>query len=167
MSDPIKEYTFFIEGRPAPGGSKNVFPVWRGDGSLVTTIKGGKVWPVFRVVDAGKGNEIWKAAVTLQGRSYMRGHPPITKPIEVEFHFFLRRPQNHYRTGKFSNLLKDDAPRHHTQAPDALKYARSTEDALTGVLWHDDSGNVEIRSRKSWAKGTEKEGCAVKFRIID
>jgi Holliday junction resolvase RusA-like endonuclease len=39
----------------------------------------------------------------------------------------------------------------HTKKPDASKLLRSTEDALTGVLWRDDAQLVEIRIRKRYA----------------
>lgn len=164
----MKEGHFFIAGHPAPGGSKTFFPVWRAGGQLVTEIRNGRVWPIIRVVDdAGKNNVAWKAAVTLQARSYMQGAQPVKDPIKVEFIFYLKRPQTHYRTGKFAHMLREDAPQYHITRPDALKFARSTEDALTGVLWHDDSANVRICSEKRFMKAGDKEGCAVRFVILD
>lgn len=154
-------------GTPAPGGSKTFFPVWRAGGKLVIQIKNGREWPIIRVVDdAGENNKRWKEAVALQARSFMRGAKPFDCPLKVEFVFFLRRPKAHYRTGKNSHLLRDDAPIYHTHRPDALKFARSTEDALTGIVWNDDSQNVRICPEKRWARADEKTGCAVRVVLL-
>lgn len=163
----MSDFSFFIEGHPAPGGSKTVFPVWRAGGQLVTEMRNGRVWPILRVVDdAGENNKLWKAAVTVQARAFMRGAKPFSEAMKVSFTFYLKRPAKHYRTGKFSHMLRDDAPLHHITRPDALKFARSTEDALTGVLWEDDSSNTKICSEKVYMKPGDKEGCAVRFVLL-
>jgi Holliday junction resolvase RusA-like endonuclease len=164
----IPPLTFFCEGKPAPGGSKTFFPVWRRDGSLVTEKRNGRIWPIIRVVDdAGEGNKAWRAAVAVQARAFMKSAAPFTCAIKCEFIFFLRRPQNHYRTGKFAHMLRDDAPAYHITRPDALKLARSTEDALTGILWRDDGQNIVIRPEKRYMTHDEKEGVAVKILLVD
>lgn len=164
----MSDFSFFIQGRPAPGGSKTFFPVWTNGGTkLAIVIRNGRPWPIIRVVDdAGKNNVEWKAAVTIQGRSFMRGAKPFAEPMKVQFTFYLPRPKAHYRTGKFAHMLREDAPVHHIVKPDALKFARSTEDALTGVLWQDDSMNVKICSEKVYMKPGDKEGCAVRFVLL-
>lgn len=159
-------YTLFIEGTPAPGGSKTAFPIWRKDGSLVTKVMNGRVWPIFNMVDAGgERNAQWKKTVAAQGRAWMKGRAPFSGPVKCEFVFCLRRPLNHYRSGRNAELLAAGAPEHHTQKPDALKFARSTEDALTGILWHDDCQTIRICSEKRWAARTEKEGVAIKIIV--
>lgn len=161
------ELSFFIEGHPAPGGSKTFFPVWRKDGTLVTERRGPRIWPIIRVVDdAGEANKNWKAIVAVIARKYMGAAKPFEEPVNAEFIFHLRRPLSHYRTGKFAHLMHPEAPAFHVQKPDALKLARSTEDALTGVIWKDDSSNVRITSEKRWVGRDEKEGCAVRIMVI-
>lgn len=159
------EFSLFIQGSPAPGGSKSAFvltdkatgqPRRRANGSIIVN-----------VTDAGgERNKKWKADATIQARSFMKGAKPFEEPIKVEFVFYLRRPQIHYRTGQWAHMLRPDAPEYHTQAPDALKYARGTEDALTGVVWKDDSQNVRICAEKRWMKAGEKEGCAVRIVVL-
>lgn len=164
----MKEFSFFIQGVPAPGGSKTFFPVWRAGGKLVIQMKNGREWPIIRVVDdAGDGNKRWREAVTLQARSFMRGAKPFTGPVKCEFVFFLRRPKSHYRTGKFATLLREDAPRFHDHRPDALKFGRSTEDALTEVLWADDAQTVRVCSEKRWMNAGDQEGCAVRLVLLE
>lgn len=162
----MKEFSFFVEGSPAPGGSKTAFVARRGDGSIV--MRPGTNVPVINMSDAGgKANKEWRKIVTLTGKAFMAGARPFDCPFKVEFVFFIRRPRSHYRTGKFAHLLRDDAPMYHTQAPDALKYARSTEDALTDVIWKDDSQTVRLCSEKRWASDAEKEGCAVRIVFLE
>lgn len=158
----MKEFSFFVQGRPAPGGSKNAFPIRKG-GELL--MRNGR--PAIAMVDAGgKANKLWKDAVKWQGKSFMRGATPFVCALKVEFVFFLSRPAAHFRTGKFSTILRDDAPQFHIQKPDALKYARSTEDALTSVVWTDDCQTVRICSEKRWCGLGDKEGCAVRIVLL-
>lgn len=164
MNEPL---SFFIEGVPAPGGSKTFFPLWRRDGSLVTEMRNGRPWPIIRVTDAaGEGNKRWKKNCAMFAKFFMKSSPPFEVAVKVELIFYIVRPKNHYRTGKFSHMLRDDAPRQHIIRPDALKFARSTEDALTGIVWHDDAGNVRICSEKRYKKPDEREGCAVRIVLI-
>jgi Holliday junction resolvase RusA-like endonuclease len=158
------ELTFFCEGTPAPGGSKTAFALRRGDGSLVLRPGGS---PVINVTDAGgAANKTWKKVVAWAGRDFMGSARPFEGALKVEFVFFLRRPKAHYRTGQFAHLLRDDAPRYHTQKPDALKFCRSTEDGLTGICWVDDSQTVRVCSEKRWANAEEKAGCAVRIVVL-
>lgn len=64
---------------------------------------------------------------------------PLSGPIKLHIIFYLPRPQSHYRTGKNSEVLKENAPLWHEKRPDGLKLRRSVEDALTGIAWIDDS----------------------------
>lgn len=156
----MNELSFFVEGSPAPGGSKTAFVARRGDGSIV--MRPGTNMPVINMSDAGgKANKEWRNTVKWKGKEFMRGAPPFDCALKVQFIFFIQRPKCHFRTGKFAHILRDDAPEYHTQAPDALKYARSTEDALTQVIWKDDSQNVRLCTEKRWCKPGEKEGCAI------
>lgn len=160
----MTELTFFCEGDPAPGGSKSAFVARRRTGPLVTRPDGS---PVVNVTDSGgKRNKNWRKVVAWTARSFMAGKKPFEGPIKVEFVFYFRRPGSHFRTGKFAHLLRDGAPVHHTQKPDALKCARSTEDALTGVIWIDDAQNIVGRQEKRWCAIGEKPGCAVRLIIL-
>lgn len=156
--------SFFVQGHPAPGGSKNAIPVWRKDGSLVLKKTAtGRQMPIINMVDSGgEGNAIWKKAVKERARFYMLDSKPLDGPVKCELVFFMQRPLKHFVNNDRSRPLREDAPQYHTQMPDALKLARSTEDALTSVIWLDDSQNVRICSEKRWCNPGEKSGCAVK-----
>jgi len=76
-------------------------------------------------------------------------------PVVVSATFVFERPKNHYRTGKYSDVLKPSAPDayYHTQAPDLDKLIRAVLDALSGVAYHDDSQVFCIaRTFKMWSK---------------
>lgn len=64
-----------------------------------------------------------------------------TEPIRLLVVFYLARPKS---LGKKTNV-------HHTKKPDLDKLARSVGDALTGVLWNDDSQVVDLQVRKRYA----------------
>ena len=153
-----------VIGTPAPGGSKNAFVPKRKDGSFVMR-PGGSL--MVNVTDAGgKANKEWKKAVAIQARAFMRSSPPHEGPIEVELAHCIKRPKNHFRTGKFSGVLSESAPRYHTQKPDALKFARATEDALTGIIWVDDCQNVKLTTVKRWCYPGEQPGCIVSITYL-
>jgi len=66
-------------------------------------------------------------------------------PVLVALEFHLPRPKS---LPKRVTL--------HTKKPDVDKLARSTVDALNGVLFHDDSQVVEVRARKVYAETCAK-----------
>jgi Holliday junction resolvase RusA-like endonuclease len=127
---------FFVPGKPVPGGSKKAF-----------IGRSGKV----NMVDMGVGNKEWKAKVAAAAADLHRG-PLLTGPLEVSMQFVEGRPQDHYGTGRNSGKLRASAPRYPTKRPDVLKLARSTEDALTGVLWRDDCQTIDLTLSKRYAE---------------
>ena len=81
-------------------------------------------------------------------------------PIRVDITFFMPRPKNHFRTGKFSHLLKDSAPRiWHCKRPDRDNLDKAVLDVMTdtGIL-SDDCIVCDGRIKKRWASG---EGSAL------
>lgn len=113
---------FTVLGVPAPAGSKRGFAV---KGRVIIT-------------DANKKAAPWKALVSAAAREVYDG-PLLTGPLAVRMMFYFPRPKGHYGTGKNAGKLKASAPAEHTKKPDALKLSRGTEDALTGIVWRDDS----------------------------
>lgn len=167
MSDDLNPVlTFFIPGVPAPGGSKSAFVAKRRDGSLV--MRKGTNIPVVNVTDAGgKANKVWKTVCSSYGRKFMMSTRPFECALKVEFIFFLRRPNDHFvGSNRERGILKPDAPAYHISQPDAAKYARSTEDGLTGVVWKDDAQNVRVCSEKKYAGPNDQTGCSVRLVIL-
>ena len=62
------------------------------------------------------------------------------KPIYMEFRFYLSRPKSHYRTGKFSHLLKVSAPTLPctSSTADLDNFIKFVKDCLNGLAYHDD-----------------------------
>ena len=131
MSEPLQ---FFCPGTPAPGGSKTGFY--------------NKNLKRVMMTPACKRTKPWMSLVSGTVRALYDGEP-LTGPLCVVFTFHLLRPKGHYGSGKNAGIIKK---RHEnafpTGKPDAIKLARSTEDALKGILYNDDSQNVSITSNK-------------------
>lgn len=66
----------------------------------------------------------------------------------IDITFRMDRPQSHYRTGRFSDTLKDSAPEYPIVRPDLDKLARAVNDALTKVIFKDDSQVVQMLIKK-------------------
>ncbi len=139
MSDLFRPepVSFFVPGVPQPGGSKKAF---------VVRMKTGVTRAV--VAEDAKHNAPWRAVVSLAARQAMEGRALFTGALSVSFDFVMPRPKGHYRTGKMAHWLKESAPMGHTGKPDVTKLIRSTEDALKGIAWEDDSQLVEQRASK-------------------
>lgn len=76
------------------------------------------------------------------------------KAIEVKFVFYMPRPKRHYRTGKFSHVLKDDSPVFHISKPDCDNLSKAVLDAMTDAgLIKDDSIVVNHIIYKKYATG--------------
>jgi Holliday junction resolvase RusA-like endonuclease len=123
----------FIPGIPKPGGSKRAFKHRHTDRIIVT--------------DDAKGNADWKRDVKVFAHM-AHPAPPLDGPLAVSVVFIMPRPKWHFGTGGNSGKVKSSAPMHPTTKPDATKLWRSTEDALTGVLWLDDAQVVEQSVKK-------------------
>jgi Holliday junction resolvase RusA-like endonuclease len=85
----------------------------------------------------------WQNAVANQAAEAMGDEPPMRGPVLVSATFRFARPKKHYRTGKHSDELREDAPRWHAQAPDIDKIIRTLLDGMTGVVFVDD-GQVQL-----------------------
>jgi Holliday junction resolvase RusA-like endonuclease len=140
---------FFVPGIPKPGGSKIAQPVRRKGGAIVTyKDKRGNDTPLITVRDASK-NQDWKNAVAYAGHRAMDGKELMSGPIAVVVLFLMPRIKGHFKP---NGDLRKSAPEFHTVKPDLTKLMRSTEDALTGIVWRDDSTIVEHRLSKRYGE---------------
>ena len=131
---------FFVPGIPRPGGSKTAMPIYGRSGHAVTTLtSAGKHRPVLRYVDDAKGNKEWRAAVAGHARQKYGAQQPMVGPLSIRVVFWMPRPKGHFGTGRNAGTVKAGAPTFPAFKPDCTKLMRSTEDALKGILWEDDS----------------------------
>lgn len=75
----------------------------------------------------------------------------MAKPIKCTLHFFCKRPKSHYKTGKYSNVLKDTAPKYNTNNKDLDNMVKFVLDALNDKLYVDDCQIIEITCIKSYS----------------
>ena len=136
--------TVFVPGIPKPGGSKTAQLIRRKGGEIVT--KNGR--PLITMRDDAKGNADWKRNVAYFARREYGDALLITGPMRVTIKFVMPRLAGHFGSGRNAGVLKPNAPHFHTVKPDATKLMRSTEDAMTGVVWLDDARIVEQRVSK-------------------
>lgn len=98
------------------------------------------------VTDANAGSAPWKRHVAQVAAGEWRGAGALHVPVVAEFVIFRKRPASHFGTGRNAGVLKDwAATQRPAKMPDLLKQARGIEDALTGIIWHDDALIVEER----------------------
>jgi Holliday junction resolvase RusA-like endonuclease len=134
-SDPM--YSYWIDGEPAPQGSKNGF------------VKNGRVV----MVESSKKVKPWREAVATATQEYRASKWPmaeqwtLTTPVEIALVFHLPRPKSVNR--KWPSVK-----------PDLDKLIRSTFDGLTtGGLYTDDALVIAVSASKQYA--TDRIGCQV------
>lgn len=76
----------------------------------------------------------------------------LSGPLGLSIVARFPRPKSHYGTGKNANTLKPSAPWAHTQKPDLSNILKIVEDALNGVVWHDDSEIDSVTIHKCWTE---------------
>ena len=122
----------FVPGRPAPQGSKR-------------HVGGG------RLVESSKAVGPWRDLVAWHAAQEFR-IAPLDGPLRVSLMFVMPRP---------SGTPKRTTPAA-VKRPDLDKLVRSVFDALSGVVWRDDSQAVEIHAYKRLAELDETPGCRIR-----
>jgi len=89
-------------------------------------------------------------------------------PIKLTIVFYKERTKGDFRTrqGRTSKLLKPSAPPYPIKRPDLTKLVRAAEDALTKVIWKDDSQVVIQDTRKEFCSGDQKPGVYIKIEEL-
>lgn len=122
-AEPLAEQIrIVVYGVAQPAGSKRAF------------VRGGRA----HVVDDNPKSRPWKQTLAVMAGQAMEGRPLLQGPLEVDFTFVVARPKGHL--GARGNLnTRGRATPYPITRPDVLKLTRGAEDALTGVVWHDDA----------------------------
>lgn len=146
-----------VYGLPAPQGSKRHV----GNGVMIESSKKVKPWR----------QDVKQAA--LDAVAGLTDWTPLDGPLVASMVFTFARPKGHYRTGRNAHLLRDSAPLRPHGMPDLSKILRSTEDALKGVVWHDDARVVGYARLGKFYAGTDgpdvlaMPGCVVRVWPLD
>ena len=77
----------------------------------------------------------------------------MSNPIKCILNFYCKRPKSHYKTGKFSNILKETSPKYNINNKDLDNMVKFVLDALNDKLYVDDSLIFEITCRKLYSEG--------------
>lgn len=84
---------------------------------------------------------------------------PFSGNIYIRLVFVMPRPKNHYRTGKFKHLLKDQIPEHHSFKPDLDNLIKMMLDCISGTerMIIDDSQVCRLQAEKIYGKNSRTE----------
>lgn len=140
----LSHVEFFVAGDAKPQGSKRAI---MGPNQRFPSV----------VESAGQPLKDWRGDVRYAATKVNRR---FDGAVAVRLHFAMRRPKCHFGTGRNAQKLKDSSPEHHTKKPDVDKLARAILDALTGVLYRDDSCVNDLLASKGWAIG--EPGCFIR-----
>jgi Holliday junction resolvase RusA-like endonuclease len=131
----MTQISFSILGTPVPQGSKRGF------------LRGGKVV----MVEMGKNLMPWRQEIAQIAAAKMGDEEPWVGPVRVNLTFFLQRPKGNHGTGRNANTLKANAPRFPSGRPDLDKLVRGVLDAMSGIVFRDDSQVHAMDVMKLWA----------------
>ncbi|MFS0140277.1 RusA family crossover junction endodeoxyribonuclease [Corynebacterium striatum] len=130
--------SFFVDGVPAPQGSKTGF------------IRNGRVV----LTEASKKVKPWRTRIANQSAECL--DKPLEVPVRVFLEFVMPRPKY---------LGSGDAPPMSVK-PDLDKLVRSSLDGITGTILKDDSLVVSLEASKRRARPGEQTGAFFMIREI-
>ena len=113
----------------------------------------------------------WRGAIAAEARAAMDGRALLGGPVRVAI--VVRpaaRPASYYlpaNSRRLAPVLRLDAPVYHTGKPDADKLARACLDALSSVVYRDDSQVASLRVVKRWPDEGEAPGASIRVRRLE
>lgn len=150
----LEEISFHVLGTPGAKGSSRAF-VNRKTGGAHVAPGGSK---------SGQAKaKAWETAVReAAGACVSATAPPFVDiPIFVSITFRMARSANHWGRGRNAGKLAPSAPHRPRTKPDIDKLARSTLDAMTGIVFDDDSRIVALVLEKQYA-APGREGASIR-----
>lgn len=127
----------FIPGIPVAKGSARAYVLPNSRRAVVVQDNAAKQKP-------------WAAAIGFAVAE--KWHGASLGPIALRMAFNMPRPKSH-STAK--GALRPSAPRFHGTKPDVDKLVRCVLDALTGIVYGDDSQVCEVHATKEYAIGNQ------------
>ena len=129
--------TFTVPGQPSPQGSKRHV----GNG---------------RMIESSKALGPWRERVALAAHNAMTGAPMwVGVPVRVHVTFVMRRPVSARKSTPAA-----------IKRPDLDKLVRAVFDALTNVVFGDDSVVVDLRASKRLAEIGETPGAHIRIEAL-
>jgi len=146
-------YSFTVFGLAQSAGSKRAMPIYRNGprGRQLATRANGS--PMIAVTDDNPKSRDWKNSV--RAAAMALNAQLVDGPLRVTMNFFRPRPAGHFGAKGLNKKGRESL--YPTIRPDVLKLARGVEDALTGVLYRDDSQIVDERITKNWGEPARVE----------
>lgn len=141
--------TFTVYGQALTAGNKTPIPIHVHGKPLM---RNGRI--VTRVVEGNPKTKDWKAAVSIAARQAYQGDL-LRGPLQLSLTFYRPRPGGHLGKNGLNKSGRDN-PFPITR-PDTVKLTRAIEDALTGVIWKDDSQIVRHALAKDWGEPSRVE----------
>ena len=133
----------------------------KGSPKVVTRGRGGVPLPFPRVLKDSAKTYRWERMVATAAMLAMQGRAPFRdRPLDAQLVFATNRPRGHF--GKRG--LLPSAPLAPATKPDADKLARSTLDALQGVVFDDDSRIVRLDIGKVYVPDGEAGGALIRVK---
>jgi len=147
MIAPLLE--LWVSGIPQPQGSKRLF--------------GGRL-----VEGNDKTLRPWRATIAGEARhkfvnNSSESREPTTDAVFVTLGFMFARPKSHYGSGRNSHEIKRSAPAYKSTRPDLDKLVRAVLDALTGIVFVEDSQVAGLSAWKDWGP----PGVAIRVEFAD
>jgi crossover junction endodeoxyribonuclease RusA len=133
--------TFFVEGISRPQGSKRSL----GNG---------------RMIESSPHLKPWRSDVRFTAQQNRPDQWDSTLPMSVSLAFCFPRPKSHYNS---KGSLTANAPARATSKSigDIDKLTRGILDALTTVLFDDDSQVIEVNAYKRYCSSSERPGAII------
>lgn len=153
--EAMKPITINVVGIPAPGGSKKFVGFNPKTGRALIVDSGGKL------------TKAWRAAVAHSAQAVMYAQHKgamLTGALRMEIVFRVPRAQWHRNSKGF---LVPKAPSFPVTQPDTTKLLRSTEDAMTGIVWANDSAVVQQWNEKVFAGVGEAPGASITITCLE
>ena len=135
-------YEFVVLGKPAPQGSMKAFML---KGKPRLTCDNKNTVPFRQAVG-------WEA---LRQRPTNDLYAPAGVPVAIHIGFFIAKPT--------STAKRVTRP---CKKPDLDKLCRAVFDALTGVVWHDDSQVVSLHATKHFAQTGCPERTVISIEVL-
>lgn len=104
------------------------------------------------VRDSNPASAAWKGEVkAVAGKLMERADGGmLLGPLTMSLEFYRARPGNHYKSdGKTLSKKGEETP-YPISRPDSTKLTRGVEDAMTGIVYRDDSQIVQQIIKKWW-----------------